>query len=197
MPEALFAIAGHGAERPRLEKLVEEGALSKSVRFMGSRKDVAEILNAADCLVLVSVTEGFPRVVAEAFAAGAPVVCTPAPGTLDIVREGENGLVVPFRDPASVARAILRTLRFPAETAQRRERARRDVRKHDLDTWVRGAERVFDRAIAARGERLAAYLADAALPSPLTLHWRFRMFRLALRLAVLLGRTPVAPDDLT
>ncbi|MBL9199791.1 MAG: glycosyltransferase family 4 protein [Opitutaceae bacterium] len=88
-----------------LEALRSEGA----VEFTGARPDVAEIYAAADVAVLPSYREGLPRALIEAAASGLPIVTTDTSGCREVVAHGENGLLVPVRDPGALAEA-LRTL---------------------------------------------------------------------------------------
>jgi len=59
------------------------------------------------CLVLPSYTESFPMVILEAMSMGVPVVATPLGGIPTLVRDGENGILVPPGDPHALARAIM------------------------------------------------------------------------------------------
>lgn len=72
-----------------------------------SHPPLAERLRGADIFVLPSLEDGFARTVAEALACGLPVVTTPNTGASDLIRSGENGEVVPIRDPQAIAAAVL------------------------------------------------------------------------------------------
>lgn len=76
------------------------------VRFLGERNDVADLLAASDVFALASHEEGSPNAVIEAMAAGLATVVTDAGGSPEVV--GDTGLVVPPRDPAALADALLR-----------------------------------------------------------------------------------------
>jgi glycosyltransferase involved in cell wall biosynthesis len=97
---------------------VDRWALGDSLLMLGHRDDIAELLGAMDVVVLPSHREGFPRVLMEAAATGLPVVATDIRGCRDAVVDGETGILVPRRDPAALATAILRVL----EDAPLRER---------------------------------------------------------------------------
>lgn len=73
---------------------------------MGKRSDVAELLRDADLAVLPSWREGLPKSLLEAAASGLAMVATDVPGCREIVRHGENGLLVPLRDGTQLANAI-------------------------------------------------------------------------------------------
>lgn len=107
-----LALAGDGPELARLERYAAELRLDGRVRFLGarSRAEVLELFRAADAAVLTSAWENFPHTVVEALAVGTPVVGTAVGGVAEIVRDGENGLLVPPGDPAAFAEALRRFL---------------------------------------------------------------------------------------
>ncbi len=106
VPDAIFALAGDGPERPALEELADRLGVRDRVRFLGARSDVADLLAACDVFVLPSLFEGFPISVLEAMAAGCPVIATAIGGTDEVVIHGESGLLVPPADPPALASAL-------------------------------------------------------------------------------------------
>jgi len=78
--------------------------------FLGFRSDVADVLRAADVVVLPSLSEGLPLAVLEAMACAKPVVATPVGGIPDAVVDGQTGWHVPQNDPERLAAAVLRVL---------------------------------------------------------------------------------------
>ncbi|WP_235937595.1 glycosyltransferase family 4 protein [Marinobacter caseinilyticus] len=97
-------------------KLEENGALhariqssrhADRIRLAGFRTDAPQVAAACDAMVLPSESEGLPRVVIEAMAYCRPVVVTEAGGMPELVRHGEEGLVVPVKDPEALARAFI------------------------------------------------------------------------------------------
>lgn len=117
-----LAIAGDGPERDALERRVGELGLDGRVRFLGSvpRETVLRLFRAADASVLPSAWENFPHAVVEALAAGCPVIATAVGGVPEVVRDGENGLLVAPNDAAGLAAAIGRFF----SDAELRERLR-------------------------------------------------------------------------
>ncbi|TML95912.1 MAG: glycosyltransferase family 1 protein [Actinobacteria bacterium] len=103
-------IAGEGDERAALERDVAELGLGDRVRFLGAlpRERVVELFAAADASVLSSSWENFPHTVVEALAAGTPVIATATGGVAEVVRDGENGLLVPLADATALGEAIRR-----------------------------------------------------------------------------------------
>jgi glycosyltransferase involved in cell wall biosynthesis len=79
------------------------------VEWWGYREDMPEVLAQASVVVLpTSYGEGVPKALLEGAAAGRPLIATDVPGCREIVRPGENGFLVPPRDPAALAEAICR-----------------------------------------------------------------------------------------
>lgn len=104
---------------------------SRFVRFLGMRWDMPEVLAAADVFVLPSHgREGVPRVLMEAAAMGRPIVTTDVRGCRDVVKHGVTGLLVPARDPAELARAILHLVGDRDEAARLGAQAREFARRH-------------------------------------------------------------------
>jgi glycosyltransferase involved in cell wall biosynthesis len=144
-------IAGAGDLRESLE--AEARSAGASVGFVGAlaREEAAIALGAADVVVVPSVrdragnVDGLPNVLLEAMAAGRPVVATRVAGIPDVVRDGENGLLVPERDPEALAKALARLRREPDTRARLAVAARRTA--EDTLTW-RAAVRAFEEAYA-------------------------------------------------
>ncbi len=117
-----YTVFGGGALRDELLRDLARSPASSRLSFPGPVASSAEVLSAADLFVSTSVFEGFPMAVAEALAAGLPVVAFDVPGVRDVVRDGVNGLLVPFGDSAALAEAIAR-LRDDAPLRERLGRA--------------------------------------------------------------------------
>lgn len=85
-----LVVAGDGPERPRLEREASDPALGGRMQLLGAvpNHDLPELYAAADCVVMPSYEEGFPRVLLEAMACGTPVVTTDAGGSRDVVGAG-------------------------------------------------------------------------------------------------------------
>ncbi len=115
---ARLVILGEGPDLARLRALAAELGLADAVAFPGFLANPHAILARADCFVHSARWEGFGNVLVEALAAGTPVVATLCPGgPREILREGEYGRLVPVRDPAAMAEAILATLAAPPDPA--------------------------------------------------------------------------------
>lgn len=110
LPQARLLIAGTGKLEPNLRAKHERLGLGESVQFLGFRRDVGDLLSAADLLVLSSDDEGLPHVILEAMAAGRAVVSTRVGSVDDLVDDGRTGLLIPRRDPAALRDALVETL---------------------------------------------------------------------------------------
>jgi glycosyltransferase involved in cell wall biosynthesis len=105
-----LVIAGDGPDREGLERRAQELGLGDRVRFLGTqpRRRIVELFRAADAAILSSSWENFPHTVVEALAVGTPVLAMEAGGVGEVVRDGENGLLVPAGDGAQLAEAVRR-----------------------------------------------------------------------------------------
>ncbi len=134
-----------------LRRLAAELGLGGRLIFTGDRKDVPDLLAAMDVFCWLSAGEGMPHVIAEAGAAGLPVIATPDNGALQQIRDGETGLFVPHESPDAVAAAMRRLIADPAL----RDRLGRGLRDHvraaySAEVVVPRWERLFTELLAER-----------------------------------------------
>jgi glycosyltransferase involved in cell wall biosynthesis len=149
-------IVGDGPDRPELEAELRQLGIEDRVRLAGKRDDVRTLLAEADLFVLSSVSEGLPVSVLEAMAAELPVVASRVGGVPELVVDGENGFLVPPRDPRE--RAV----------ARKRLVDDRDLRRHLGAVGRVRAETRFNLNGFRRAhlELYAAELARHSLPAP-------------------------------
>jgi glycosyltransferase involved in cell wall biosynthesis len=132
------------------QKVVEEWAREGVIRWLGHRDDMPELLRQADIAVLPSYHEGLPRFLLEAAATGLPLVATDIPGCRPIVKDGENGFLVPVRDAAALAASVARLVRDPL-LRERMGEASRELAEREfadsvvLEQWVNLYQRVLAR----------------------------------------------------
>jgi glycosyltransferase involved in cell wall biosynthesis len=109
---ARLEVIGDGPERVRLEKSAHELGLDGRVRFLGAlpRDEALAHVRDAEAVVLSSAWENFPHGVVEALALGTPVIATRVGGVPEVVRDGENGLLVAPGDTDAFAAAVRRYL---------------------------------------------------------------------------------------
>jgi glycosyltransferase involved in cell wall biosynthesis len=92
----------------RFNDLPIDWAPPLNIAIPAEREQFVRRYQTSDVFVLPSIEDGFAFVVAEALACGLPVITTPNTGASDLVRNGENGEVVPIRDPQAMAAAVLK-----------------------------------------------------------------------------------------
>jgi glycosyltransferase involved in cell wall biosynthesis len=148
-PRVRFWIAGEGVLRERLEARIRRLGLENVVTLLGQQPDVAAIMAASDVFVMPSLGEGLSNVLLEAMTLAKPVVATRVGGTPEVVRDGETGWLVPPREPAALAAAILKVLRDPDLAA------RVGVSGRDLVARRFSAARVAPRMAATYGQAIA------------------------------------------
>lgn len=118
LPRFHLWLAGEGDERASLEARVQALGLEKRVHFLGWRRDTAALLAAVDMFVCPSRVEPLGNVVIEAWAAEKPVVAAASAGPVELIRNGETGLLVPMEDLAALAAAMQRVADDQSLSAQ-------------------------------------------------------------------------------
>lgn len=121
--------AGPGARR-----FVENNGLTNSVRFLGSTDDVAAVLQATDIAVQPSHFEALGLAAIEALACGVPVVASRVGGLPDFIRDGENGRLVPPKDPTALSAALKSLVTDHAARTRMASIARASVADYDERT---------------------------------------------------------------
>lgn len=135
---------GEGGERERLEQQCERLGLTERVRFLGYRRDVADLMAAMDIMALPSHREPFGIVYVEAMLCGLPVIACDAGGAPEVVVPEETGLLVPPRSPKPLARALTRLATEAALRHRLGEAGRRRARQRfSLATMVAETEGVY------------------------------------------------------
>jgi glycosyltransferase involved in cell wall biosynthesis len=161
-PDLEILVVGDGPRRAELERRVREQALSHTVRFLGHREDVADLLAASDAFVLPSISEAFPNSAIEAMAAGLPVVASATGGLLDLIEHGRTGLLFEPGDADALADALAGLLCDRARAARLGDAARDEVTaRYSFERMVRTFEDLYLAGLPARA-RSRAHRAQAA-----------------------------------
>jgi glycosyltransferase involved in cell wall biosynthesis len=115
VPSARLWIAGEapGADSAAVQALAAGLGLAPCVHWLGLRRDMPALLDAADGFVLASAWEGMPLAVGEAMSMEKPVVATDVGGVRELA--GDAGVIVPAKTPESLAQAMLALMRSTAE----------------------------------------------------------------------------------
>lgn len=152
-PDTLLIIVGDGPVRQAMEELASNLGLKDRVRFLGIRRDIAEVMNAADGYVISSSWEGMPNVLLEASTTGLPIVATDVGGNRDVVKDVETGFLVPPKDPGALAGAMLRLMGLSEEERrQMGEKGRRYIEAtYSIDRVVAMWEELYKELLAEKG----------------------------------------------
>ena len=108
----ILILVGDGPQREQLEQLTKKRGLEKDIIFTGKipNADIPKFLALADVFVVPSTEEGFSRALAEAMACKKPIVATNVGGNPEVAPDGKVAILVPPRDPDTLAKAIIRIL---------------------------------------------------------------------------------------
>jgi glycosyltransferase involved in cell wall biosynthesis len=134
-PEATLTVAGYGSEETKLHALAESLGVA-GIRFVGrvEPESVPALYASADLFLNAAVIDNQPVSVLEAFACGLPVISTGTGDIATMLRHGEAGVLVPARDPATLASAVTGLLDDPQKALMLARRARAEVETY---TWDR------------------------------------------------------------
>lgn len=140
---ARFVLVGDGPERPALERAIADAGLSSRVRIVGfvPRELAAAHMAHADIFVMPSMYEELGRALLEALHMGIPTIASRTGGMAELIRDGENGLLVAPGDPVALAGAIDWLLDRREIARRLGAEAKRNSRAND---WSIVAERVMD-----------------------------------------------------
>ena len=110
--KGMFLVVGTGPSEEEIRQIFDEAGLEKSLHFAGKLqgRELVEAYKAMDVFAFASHSETQGMVLAEAMAAGVPVVAVDAPGAREVVHSGENGELIPEDDEAEFAAALGRVL---------------------------------------------------------------------------------------
>lgn len=146
-PKVSFLIIGrekYAGEVKRLEKIAESLGILQNVIFTGFRQDVAALTSIFDIFTLSSLAEGLPLALLESMVQGKPPVTTSVGGIPEVIKDGENGLLVPPKDPIMLANKILRLLEDGSLCSRLSGNAVRTIEgEYGIEPMVKSIERVY------------------------------------------------------
>ena len=99
-------LVGDGELKDQIEEEAKERKLSENVKFLGVRNDIPDLLKKSDIYVMASEWEGLSISLIEALASGIPIVATDAGSNSEIVENNVSGLIVPIKDPETLAKSL-------------------------------------------------------------------------------------------
>lgn len=151
IPNIRLLLLGEGDQQATRAHIARLG-LQARVVIAGWRTDVAACMTAMDVLVHPSLSEAFCQVIIEGMGVGLPVVSTAVGGALETITDGDDGLLVPARDAAAVARAVRSLHDLPERRQQMAARARQSVRQRfTAEKMIAAYYDLYDRRLHGGG----------------------------------------------
>ena len=148
LDEVHVVIAGDGPERRNLEAKIAGEGMDGAVHLLGFRDDAPAVVSALDVAVCCSEREGSPLSVLEFMRAARPIVATDVGGIPDLIRDGEDGVLVPPREPVALSAAIARLLEDPSFARELGQSAHlRQREDFDLAGNVREIEDLYEALV--------------------------------------------------
>lgn len=162
LPQARFLFAGYEGDPAPFERQVAAAGLAGVAKVIGRipHAEFAESLNACDAMLTVPSVDATAVSLLEAMACGCAVVCSDLPSSVEWIRDGESGLVVPPRDAEALAGAMLRLADAGLRLELGSAAAVRCREVAGFEQNMRLVADIFDAALAAPG---------AAWPAPVSL----------------------------
>lgn len=148
IPEARLLLVGQGPAEADVRQQVRDLGLEDTVLFLGQRDDAPRVAGSLDVFVLPSLFEGLAIALIEAMALGRAAVVTGVGGLGEVVRHGENGLVVPPGEPRALADAIVTLLRDGSLRRRLGEGARHRAADFDIRRAVKRVLEVYEELLA-------------------------------------------------
>lgn len=100
-------ISGSGEDEDKLKQLSKDLRVEECLTFLGYRNDIQNLMSQLDLIVLSSLWEELPLTPIEAFSVGKTLIATAVDGTVEIVRDGIDGYLIPARNPHIIAEKII------------------------------------------------------------------------------------------
>lgn len=150
-PEAHLCLVGEGPIQSQLQAQITQQNLTPYVHLLGAFDQVEDLLAGADLFVLPSYEEGMSLALLEAMAVGLPIVATDIPGNQQLLRHGQEALLVPPQDAQALAEAIGQILNNPALAEQLAQSARQRAETNfSLSRCVQAHQALWQNLLEAR-----------------------------------------------
>lgn len=140
---AVLLIAGDGEKKLSLEKEIHELGLRESVRMLGFRSDVKELLKVADCFVFPSYQEGLPGALMEAMASGLPCIASKIRGNIDALQD--SGFMFDPDDVDGLVELMKVMFDRSSREAEGQENEKR-VKRFDISRSIEAYKKIYKMA---------------------------------------------------
>jgi glycosyltransferase involved in cell wall biosynthesis len=142
-PDAVFLIAGDGPLRNELVDLTKKLGLETKVVFAGFCEDIQSIFSIINIVAVPSISEGLGIAILEAMAMSKPIVATNVGGIIEILKDGETGLLVPPKDPNILADKIIYLINNKNEARRLGLNAKEESKIHDNIAHVQKLGQIY------------------------------------------------------
>lgn len=151
-----LVMVGDGSLRSAVREFLQEQRLDDISWLPGQRDDTAQLMGVMDLFVLPSLAEGISNTILEAMATGLPIVATDVGGNGELVKQGDNGCLVPRSDPEAMASAIAQYIDDP-HLRERHGRCSRMRAEHQfsIEHMVAQYVEVYERLLSPSGTDVA------------------------------------------
>ncbi|HUH66176.1 MAG TPA: glycosyltransferase family 4 protein [Syntrophales bacterium] len=146
-PNIIFMFLGDGELLDDLKSRAASLGIYDSVRFLGWRQDVAEVMSTFDIFALPSLNEGMGKVLVEAMAMGKPIIASDVGGIRDLVKHEVNGLLVPSQDADAIARSILELHNHPAKLREMGEKGKAMAADYSVESMVEKIDKLYTELV--------------------------------------------------
>lgn len=156
LPSTRLVVAGReGNASPTLRAVRDRLGLSERALFVGARKDVPDLMCAADVFVLPSRWEGLGSVLLEAMALGAPIVASDLPAVRELLDDGVHARLAAPGDPGALARALIAAVEHPRDSSAMAAAAlERFLSNYTIDVIAERMTAFYERALAGSRARI-------------------------------------------
>lgn len=145
--DVTFLIVGDGELMGTLKTEAKALGIADHVVFTGFLSNVSDFLAEIDIKVICSLSEGLPLALLEAMAVRCAIVSTAVGGIVEIIKDGDTGLLVPPEDPKILAEKILFLLKNPLKCREFGEKAHETIQKFNVNHTVKQLEACFVKAV--------------------------------------------------
>lgn len=145
-PQVHLALAGEGSIKPKIAELAQQLGIAQQIHFLGYRRDIPTLIQAASAVLLVSQQEGLPRSIMEAMCLNTPVIGSNIRGTQDLLADG-CGLLVDLGDTDAIAQAMSQVVTDPQSLVVMTEKAQKKIASYDLKKIIQQYSEIYQLAL--------------------------------------------------
>lgn len=142
-----YTICGEGTEREHLQELIKSLGLEKRVFLAGYQEEIAPYLQSGDVFVFPSIREGLGMAALEAMAMGLPVIATKNRGTLEYIKDGENGFFCPWNNSMEFAKAIMTLYGNPRKRREMGSCAKETAATFKVEETVKKMREIYQKLL--------------------------------------------------